>query len=275
MTLAEFVLPEIPLAAFWMAVGIAVLLQGIGKSGFAGGAGSLAVPLMLLVMPVEKTAAVLLPLLILADLNAIYHHRHNRDWAKIRAVYLPCVLGVFAGAAVWWYVGEGGVDRYAVPLKRFVGVIALVFALYVVAKETAMAWVARYRPGTFSAIAAGTVAGFTSTLAHAAGPIISLYMFAHGLPKTLFVGTVAWTFTLINLTKLPFYIAVGLIQPDTLLFGLIVLPLAPLGSWLGITMHHRVSESLFNRIITVLAILASLQLIANINLIALAYQTFS
>ena len=72
---------------------------------------------------------------------------------------------------------------------------------------------------TFVGLAIVT-AGFVSTITHAAGPIVSLYMFTQGMGKTLFVGTVAWTFTLINIAKFPFYIAVGLVRTDVLLFGL-------------------------------------------------------
>ena len=78
----------------------------------------------------------------------------------------------------------------------------------------------------------------------------------------------AWTFTLINLTKLPFYCAAGLIQTDVLLFDLVLIPLIPVGSFLGKWMHHRVSESLFNRIILVFVFIAGIQLVLDVNLIS-------
>jgi uncharacterized protein len=265
-----FIIDGTPHALFWAFVGAAVIIQGISKSGFAGGAGILSLPLMMLVMPAEKVPAALLPLLILCDMNAIYIHRRNVVWRKVLEIYLPAILGILAGAWVWWQIGKAGVAQYEVPLKRFVGVIAILFAIYLVGKETAMAWIERYRPGLKTACVAGVVGGFTSTIAHAAGPIVGLYLFAQGLGKTLFVGTVAWTFTLINLTKLPFYLGVGLIHPDVLLFDLVLVPLIPLGSYLGRWMHHRVSESLFNRTILVLTFLAGIQLIANFNVIQFA-----
>lgn len=262
-----FYLPGVPLPIFWTFVAIAIIIQGISKSGFAGGAGILSLPLMMLVMPVDKVAATLLPLLILCDMNAIYHHRHNKDWREIMKIYLPACIGILLGAAVWWKVGQVGVEAWSVPIKRFVGIIAILFALYILAKEASMRWVAHHKAGPKTALLAGVSAGFTSTIAHAAGPIVSLYMFSQNLGKTLFVGTVAWTFTLINLTKLPFYAAVGLIQSDVLLFDLLLIPLIPIGSWLGHWMHHRVSESKFNRVILVLTLLAGIQLTFNIQII--------
>jgi len=253
-------------------VGAAIVIQGISKSGFAGGAGILSLPLMMLVMPVDKVSATLLPLLILCDMNAIYNHWHNKDWSKILEIYLPAIAGILFGALVWWWVGRDGIEKWSVPIKRFVGVIAILFALYIAAKETSMKWVEDRKGGPRMALLAGASAGFTSTIAHAAGPIVSLYMFSQGMGKTLFVGTVAWTFTLINLTKLPFYVAVGLVDFSVLKFDLLLVWLIPIGSYLGKWMHHRVSESLFNRVIMVLTLIAGIQLLFNIKVIQMVLE---
>lgn len=262
-----FVLPGVPLWVFWPFVAAGIIIQGISKSGFAGGAGILSLPLMMLVMPVELVAAVLLPLLILCDMNAIYHHRLNCHWRQALAIFLPACVGIVLGAIVWAYVGVQGVAAWEAPLKRFVGVIAIVFAAYIGVKEYALEAFERLKPGRGAAVGLGVAAGFTSTLAHAAGPLVSLYMFGQGMSKSLFVGTVAWTFTLINLTKLPFYIAVGLIDTGVLLFGAVLVPLIPVGSWLGHWMHHRIAEWAFNRVILVLTVLAAIQLLFNINVV--------
>jgi uncharacterized membrane protein YfcA len=134
-------------------------------------------------------------------------------------------------------------------------------------KEAALHIVEKYKPGRTAAWITGVSAGFCSTIAHAAGPIVGLYMFAQGMGKSLFVGTTAWMFTLINLTKLPFYLGVGLIKTDVLLFDLVLVPLIPIGSYLGHWMHHRVSETWFNRVIFVLTILAAIQLLFDINVV--------
>lgn len=268
----DFMLPDTPAVLFWIFVAVGILIQGISKSGFAGGAGVLAIPLMLLVMPVDKVMSSLLILLLLMDFNAIYHHWHNKDWKIVMEIFLPSVLGILLGAALWWRIGQKGIDQYNVPLKRFVGVISLLFAFYIFAKEWAMDWVARIRPSPAAGAAAGFSAGFISMLTHAAGPIVSLYIYSHGLTKTLFVGTVAWTFMLINLVKLPFFFAVGMIGRRVLLFDLSLVWLVPIGSYLGKWMHDRVSETLFNRVICVLIFLAGIQLILNVDIIHAALR---
>ncbi len=265
--LEGFIEPGTPLAVFWVFVGTAILIQGISKSGFAGGAGILSLPLMMLVMPVNRVAAVMLPLLILCDFNALYNHWDNKVWKPILEIYLPSIAGILLGALVWWQVGRQGVEEYGAWIKRFVGVIAIIFALYIVAREASMRWVAGHRAGRKTAVAAGVAAGFTSTIAHAAGPIVSLYIFSQGLGKTLFVGTVAWTFTLINLTKLPFYCAVGLVDYGVLRFDILLVPLIPIGSYMGKWMHTRISERAFNRVIMVLTLVAGLELLFNVRIV--------
>jgi uncharacterized protein len=268
----SFISPGIPPVVFWVFVGLGIIVQGIGKSGFAGAAGILTIPLMMLVMPVDKVVATLLPLLILLDFNAIYHHRRNKVWARVLEIYLPSIAGILLGALVWWWVGQAGVEQYSLPIKRFVGVIAILFALYAAARDRALRWVERIHFGPRTAWAAGSAAGFTSTIAHAAGPIVSLYFFAQNMGKSLFVGTTAWTFTLINLTKLPFYVGIGLVGTDILVFDAVLIWLIPIGSWLGKWMHDRVSETGFNRIIMVLVLVAGIQLISNVNLIHLTLE---
>jgi len=265
----EFIEPGIPPLVFWSFVGLAIIIQGIGKSGFAGGVGILTIPLMMLVMPVDRVVACLLPLLILLDLNAIYHHRFNKIWKSILEIYIPACFGILFGAGVWWWIGREGVESYAVSIKRFVGIVAILFAFYIFSRDRAMAWVAQHPTGGRMAWIVGITAGFTSTIAHAAGPIVSFYIFAQGMGKSLFVGTTAWTFSLINLTKLPFYIAIGLVTSKILLFDLVLIWLIPIGSYLGKWMHDRIPEKAFNRVIMVLTLLAGIQLIVNVNLVLL------
>ena len=101
----EFMLPGVPAGVFWSFVLVGVIIQGISKSGFAGGAGILSLPLMMLVMPVTRVPAVLLPLLILFDMNAIYHHRHNKDMRLVWTIFFPSLVGTALATWVWHAVG--------------------------------------------------------------------------------------------------------------------------------------------------------------------------
>ena len=50
--------------------------------------------------------------------------------------------------------------------------------------------------------------GFATMTANAAGAVMTLYLSASGIEKRRFVGTNAWFFLIVNLTKVPF--SVGL-----------------------------------------------------------------
>ena len=52
---------------FYVVAVPAVLLMGLGKSGFLSGFGALATPLLALVVPVPQAAAIMLPLLLVMD----------------------------------------------------------------------------------------------------------------------------------------------------------------------------------------------------------------
>ncbi len=271
---SSYALPDIPVVLFWIFVAIGVLIQGISKSGFAGGAGIISVPLMMLVMPPDKVAATLLPILILCDLNAVYIHRKNKIWKPIMEIYIPAIIGILIGSLMWWYMGENGVKEYEKPLKQFVGVFAIIFALYIWLKEFSMKWVENKSFGMRVGIVAGILAGITSTLAHAAGPIVSLFLFSKNLGKTMFVGTVAWTFTLINITKLPFYIGVGLVDWSVLKFDVFLIPFIPIGSFLGVWLHNKISEHTFNFVIMILTIIIGIQLLIGINPVEMIIKIF-
>jgi len=57
-----------------------------------------------------------------------------------------------------------------------------------------------------------------------------------------------------------------------LVFDLFLVWLIPIGSYLGKWMHHRVSESAFNRVILVLTLIAGIQLVCDVNLMRLAFD---
>jgi uncharacterized membrane protein YfcA len=269
---SDFILPGVPPALFWLFCSVSVIIQGISKSGFAGGAGILSLPLLMLVMPVDKVAGTLLPILILCDMNAIYHHWRNKVWRLVMLIFIPSLVGTIPALVIWYVVGKAGVEQYGVWIKVPTGVLAVIFALYILAKEMSMQWVEKHKAGTGVGVACGVAAGFTSTLIHAAGPIVSLFMFSQHLGKTMFTGTVAWTFALINGTKFPFYCIIGLINWKVILFALVLSPLVPIGSFTGKWMHDHVSESAFNWVVLVLTLIFGVQLVCNVNLIQMGLQ---
>ena len=95
-------------AAFFALALPAALLIGLSKSGFASGIGSLATPMLALVVSVPQAAAIMLPILCAADLLSLWRLRRSPDLAALRQL-LPVTEAhlVEVGPAIGAHAGRG------------------------------------------------------------------------------------------------------------------------------------------------------------------------
>ena len=107
----------------------------------------------------------------------------------------------------------------------------------------------------------GFLAGLTTMLANAAGPVMILYLLSVRLPKTQFVGTSAWFFFIVNWLKVPFSVRLGLITWPSIQLDLMMLPLIVIGAVAGILFLRRIPQKAFNSIIQLLAAAAAAKLL--------------
>ena len=258
-------LPTFP-PYFWLAAIFTALLIGVSKAGFGSGPGVIATPLLSLVMPVPEAAALLLPILLLADVFAVRHYYHQVDKPSLRALLPGALLGIALGALFFRQFS----DQERV-LKLGIGVIALVFVLYQAVRSRILLVVEQKRPSTTTGFILGTTSGFVSTLAHVGGPPMIIYMLPQKLPRNLFVGTTAVFFFIVNLVKLIPYAWLGLLVVGNLTVTILLLPVLFLGTQLGVWLNKRFSEVWFNRIIYVILLLVGLQLILGQSFISLLF----
>ncbi len=245
---------------YWVALAAAVTLTGVSKTGFGGGIAILAVPLIATTLDdAERTLGFMLPMLIFADLFAVHHHRGNQSWPHVRWVLGGAVAGIAActGLLLWLRESLGTLNPV---LMLTVGAVCLLFVLI-------QCWrlFGGPLPHVPAAPWAGQVAGFfagsVSTLAHSAGPVVSVYLLEQRLDKRRFAGTMVVVFFFINLSKVPGYLYLGLINPRTLVETLWFLPWVPLGNLIGGWMHRRVPEKPFTVIIYLATAAAATHLI--------------
>jgi len=220
---------------------VAVLSTGISKSGIGGGIGGLAVPLLALIMAPAQAAAIMLPILCLMDLFAVRAYWRRWDGRHLRRLLPAALLGIGAGAA-----GFHALDADA--LRLLLGVISVSFCLDAW-RRVLRRQPAKRRPAAFAGVVCGAAAGFTSTIAHAGGPPLSMYLIPQRLERGLFVGTSALFFLVVNYVKLIPYAFLGLLQPANLGYSLMLAPLAPAGIWLGLAVHRRLSERVFHHLV--------------------------
>ncbi|MCY4363912.1 MAG: sulfite exporter TauE/SafE family protein [Gammaproteobacteria bacterium] len=218
----------------------AVLLVGIAKGGFAGSIGSITVPLMSFAVDPVTAAAILLPILCVMDLFSAWNFRRSFDVSHLKILVPGSVVGITLAALLMGKLTED-------HIRIMVGVIAISFCLNHWLRLTARS----YRPGKTSGYFWGALAGFTSTQVHAGGPPLSVYMFPQRLEKKTMIGTMVMFFFFINYVKLIPYSYLDLLTTRNLMTSLILMPVAPLGIWLGYWLLHRLSEKLVYRILYV------------------------
>jgi uncharacterized membrane protein YfcA len=225
--------------AFYAVAVVAVLLMGLAKSGFLGGFGSMATPLLALAVPVPQAAAIMLPLLLVMDATGIQQLWRERDRALL-ALLLPAgLLGTLVGWALFGLLS-------AQAVAAVVGALTLAFLAQRLAffAPRRGAPVPSRRTGRLLAV----VAGFTSFVAHAGSPPIQAYVLPLKLQPVRAAATMAVFFGAVNLSKWIPYALLGLLDARNLLTSLVLLPLAPLGVWAGVWALRRLDARWFYRL---------------------------
>lgn len=240
------------------AMGGAVLIVGIAKSGFGGGIGILAVPLIATGFDPAVAIGVMLPILIVADIFAVWQHRGHYSAFHLRWSLIGCAVGIVLGTLLLWRFREA--DVLTTALNLGVGGVCVVMVLLQVYRMVG-GKVPRIPETTSAGVGVGGLAGFISTLAHAAGPIMTIYLLDQKLTKRVLVGTLVLYFIAGNTMKLPTYIWLGFITPQTLLASAWLALLVPVGSLLGLWMHKRIAERPFTLIMYAGAAAAGLRMV--------------
>jgi uncharacterized membrane protein YfcA len=231
----------------WLVLVLCALLIGFSKTAI-GGVAMLAVVLAAVVLPAKDSTGVVLVMLLVGDLVAVWTYRRSVDWRLIGRLVVPVLVGIGLGA-----VFLGWVD--GVVLKRTIAVILLV--LLVIGLWPERLAVHRRSVG----MAYGGLAGFTTMVANAGGPPMNLYLLAAKYDKWRFLGTTAWFFFAVNLTKLPVSIGIGIVRPDTALVAVVLAPVVLVGTWIGRLAITRIDQATFDKLVTVFVAISALYLL--------------
>jgi len=228
-------------------------MVGTNKTGMPG-LGILIVPLMALVLPTRQSTGILLGILILGDLFAIVYHRHNARWGHVLRLLPAAFAGIVAG-----YFGLKLInDR---QLKPIIGGIVLVMLVINYWWTKAKGEDAPVPTQWWIAVTLGFLAGVTTMMANAAGPIMIIYLLAMRLPKVEFVGTGAWFFFVVNWLKVPFSANLDLITAESVKLNLMMLPFIAIGAIVGIFLLKYIPQKAFNATVQILAAAAAIKLL--------------
>ena len=228
-------------AAFYVAATFGILLTGVFKGGFGGGPGGIAVALMSMFISPANAAGIVLPILCVMDIFGVLAYRSNWSREHMKILIPGALVGITLGALAFGTVPVNWV-------RLFIGVIAVTFTLnrwFGIAQRLGASTA---KPGRAVGYVSAAASGFTSTMAHAGGPPLLVYLLPQRLDKTVFVGTTVIFFTVVNYVKLVPFFWLGQLSADNLGLSLLFAPLAPLGIWLGLRLERWIPEKPFYRV---------------------------
>ena len=231
---------------------LAALFTGFAKTGVPG-LGIFVVVLMALAFPGETKQSVgtLLPLLVVGDIMAIAWYRRHAEWRKLLTLIPAVVVGMVAARFFLVWVNE---DMFRPILG---GLVLGMIGLELARRRFGFAnlphhWA--FVNGT------GLLAGFSTTIGNVAGPIMSMYFLSKGWVKEAFLGTAAWFFFTVNVSKIPILWQIDLITPQSLMLDLKLAPLVVLGGCIGYWLLPRIPAHVFTWLVLVLSTLSALKL---------------
>lgn len=231
----------------------AVLLTGISKGGFASGAGNPMVPLMALSVPAPVAAGIALPVLCAMDVSGVKAWWGKWDQREMRVLIPGGLAGILVGALAFGFMSNRAI-------LLMVGLTTLLF----LARSL---WLGRHRtppppaphdPVKGAICAAGS--GFTSTIAHAGSPPLAIYLYPRRLDRQVMAATSVVFFGVVNYVKLVPYFFLGNLSMGNLATSLVLMPLAPVGVYLGIRLQKHVSDALFYRLLYGLLLVTGVKL---------------
>jgi len=236
----------------WALAVVGALAIGLAKTGISG-LGMLAVVIFANLLPARQASGFVLPMLVFADVVAVASYRQHAQWRYLWRLFPWTALGVAAG-----YLALGRIDdRQARVLIG--GIVLTLLALHLARRK---------RPpgespelGAWAAPVFGVLAGFTTLVANAAGPLMIIYLLSMRLPKMEYMGTGAYFFLLINLFKVPFMVNLGLIDARSFTGNLLLLPAVIAGALAGRVILRRIDQKLFENLALGLSAAAGLKLL--------------
>ncbi|MFD0228645.1 sulfite exporter TauE/SafE family protein [Streptomyces hirsutus] len=260
------------------ALAFAALLVGFSKTAVSG-ANTVSLALFAAVLPARASTGVLLPILIAGDVLAVLTYRRHAHWPTLWRLFPAVAAGVVVGTFFLMWADDEAVGTS-------IGAILLLMAAVTVWRRRAADRAAQAavdaegdpggrsgrsgrsgpeeitsRAGRIKARSYGVLGGFTTMVANAGGPVMSLYLLSAGFRKLGFLGTSAFFFLIVNTSKVPFSVGLGLIDAESLLLDaalvLFVVPGALLGKWAV----SRINQRLFERLVIAATVVGGVQLL--------------
>ncbi|MEV5683996.1 sulfite exporter TauE/SafE family protein [Streptomyces sp. NPDC052164] len=263
------------------ALAAASTLVGFSKTAVSG-ANTISLAVFAAVLPARESTGVLLPILIAGDILAVRVYRRHAHWPTLLRLFPAVAVGVVAGTFYMMWADDAAVRTSIGAILLFMSGVTVWRRRAAVAARTGTEAKAESdekvptdekaetgpesrrgtsRGGRITARVYGVLGGFTTMVANAGGPVMSLYLLSAGFRKLGFLGTSAWFFLIVNTSKVPFSVGLGLIDARSLLLDACLVLFVVPGAYIGRRCVDRINQKVFERIVIGATVLGGLQLL--------------
>ena len=230
-------------------------LIGVAKTAI-GGMGMVSAALLANVLAAKESTGVILVLLLVGDLFAIGIYKKHVEWKVLKSLMWPVAAGLLIGVAFLARVSD-------LSLKRTIGWIVLVLVAAFPLSQRLLKGEINLAIRFPKAIgySLGSMAGFMSMIANAGGPPMSIYLLLRRNSVMNFLGNNAWFFFILNASKVPFMLGLGILKFQSLQYILPAIPTVAVGAMVGRRYISKINQNLFQNITLVSAAAAGLNLV--------------
>lgn len=254
----------------FVALAAAAALVGFSKTAVSG-ANTVSLAVFAAVLPARESTGVLLPVLIVGDVLAVLTYRRHAHWPTLWRLFPAVAAGVVVGTVFLLWADDAAV-------RTSIGAILLLMAGVTLWRrhtatrdaateaaessgETGTDDAAEPSNSRLKARSYGVLGGFTTMVANAGGPVMSLYLLSAGFRKLGFLGTSAWFFLIVNTTKVPFSVGLGLIDGRSLLLDVFLALFVVPGALIGKACVNRINQRVFERLVIGATVLGGVELL--------------
>jgi uncharacterized membrane protein YfcA len=236
----------------WIILALSGLLIGMSKTGITG-VGMMVVPLLANAFGGRPSVGLLLPILVFADVFAVSWYNRHAQWKHI----LRLIPWAFAGIITATIVGKSISDQ---TFNRLLAIL-VIGGVGILVWQDIRAGKIKIPKSRWFAGGMGLLGGFATMIGNAAGPLMSLYLLSMRLPKNSYIGTGAWFFFIVNVSKVPLHVwSWKTITLSSFLLDVMMIPAITAGAFLGIWLVRLLPEKYYRILVIVTTLLSALLL---------------
>ncbi|MEA3462923.1 MAG: sulfite exporter TauE/SafE family protein [Bacteroidota bacterium] len=235
-----------------MLLGLSGLLIGMSKTGISG-VGLMVVPLLANAFGGRPSVGLLLPILIFADVFAVTWYNRHAQWKHILRLLPWAFAGILTATLIGKSISDDTFNKLLAALV--IGGIAILVWRDLRSDKLKIP-TSRWFAGGM-----GLLGGFSTMIGNAAGPVMALYLLSMRLPKNSYIGTGAWFFFIVNLSKVPLHIwSWETITMKSFTLDVLMIPAIAAGAFLGIWLVRLLPEKFFRILVIVTTLLSAILL---------------